>query len=249
MFTLFRTLLTGQFRDVHTLFWTIMFPIALLIGLGLYFDEPGYAERLLAGVLAMNLLFGPGMVTPFQVMSLRSRGVFKLLRATPMPTPVFIAASACARTALSLAVSAGLIAAGAIIFGVKLTIAGLVLMLPLLLIGSLCFTAVGFVIGNLARNESDTSIISNLICLPMLFASEAFYSLEHAPRWIQTISKLHPFSYLVDGLSAAVQNGWQGESWGAAAMLAAFSAAGLAAAAATFQWDHEGVRFRILDKH
>jgi ABC-2 type transport system permease protein len=93
MTTVFRTLLTGQFRDAHTLFWTILLPFALLIGLGLYFDEPGYAERLLAGVLAINILFGPGMVTPFQVMTLRNRGCSsccgrrpcRLRRSSPLP--------------------------------------------------------------------------------------------------------------------------------------------------------------------
>jgi ABC-type multidrug transport system, permease component len=248
MITIFRTMLTGQFRDPHTLFWTILLPFALLIGLGLYFDEPGYAGRLLAGTLALNILFGPGMVTPFQVMTLRNRGVFKLLRTASLPTSAFIAASAFARTALSLVMGACLIAAGALFFGVNLTLFGLALMLLALLIGSVCFTAVGFITGNLARNESDTSMISNLICLPMLFASEAFYSLEHAPQWVKIASRLHPFSHFVDLLSAAVRGSWQAEIWTSIAALAAFTVACLAAAAATFRWDSDSIRFRFLVK-
>jgi len=112
MSTVFRTMLIGQFRDPHTLFWTIVTPFVLLLGLGFWFDKPGYAERLLAGVLAVNVLFGPGMVTPFQVMTLRNRGVFKLLRTASLPTSAFITASAGARTALSLVVCACLTAAG-----------------------------------------------------------------------------------------------------------------------------------------
>ncbi|CAG5086343.1 ABC-2 type transporter [Thermobacillus xylanilyticus] len=248
MFAVFRTLLIGQFRDAHTLFWTILLPFALLIGLGLYFDEPVYAERLLAGVVAVNILFGPGMVTPFQVMTLRNRGVFKLLRAASLPTSAFIAASALARTALSLVVGACLVAASAVGFGVKPTIPGLALMLFALLLGSVCFTAVGFITGNLARNESDTSMISNLVCLPMLFASEAFYSLEHAPQWVKIASLLHPFSHFVDLLSAAVHGSRQADTWTSAAALAGFTAVCLAVAAATFRWDQEGVRFRFLVK-
>lgn len=249
MITIFRTMLTGQFRDPHTLFWTILLPFALLIGLGLYFDEPGYAGRLLAGTLALNILFGPGMVTPFQVMTLRNRGVFKLLRTASLPTSAFIAASAFARTALSLVMGACLIAAGALFFGVNLTLFGLALMLLAQLIGSVCFTAVGFITGNLARNESDTSMISNLICLPMLFASEAFYSLEHAPQWVKIASRLHPFSHFVDLLSAAVRGSRLAEIWIPIAALALFAAISLAVAAATFRWDNESPRFRFLDKH
>lgn len=71
MITIFRTMLIGIFRDIHTLFWTIAFPLALLAGLGIYFDNPAYSERLLAGVLTMNVLFGATMVTAFYVMAHR----------------------------------------------------------------------------------------------------------------------------------------------------------------------------------
>jgi len=248
MTTVFHTLLTGQFRNAHTIFWTILLPFALLIGLGLWIDKPGYDERLLTGVLAMTILFGPGMITPFQVMTLRNRGVFKLLRAASLPTPVFITASACARAVLSLAVSACLIAAGALVFGVRPTLPGLALMLLALIAGSICFTAVGFISGNLARDESNTSMISNLICLPMLFASEAFWSLEHAPQWVKIISRLHPFSYFVNLLSGGVRGSWQTASWISLAALAGFTVLCIAIAAATFRWDNERIRFRILEK-
>lgn len=246
MSTVFRTMLIGQFRDPHTLFWTIVTPFVLLLGLGFWFDKPGYAERLLAGVLAVNVLFGPGMVTPFQVMTLRNRGVFKLLRTASLPTSAFITASAGARTALSLVVCACLTAAGCLVFDVRLTLPGLALMLVAVLIGSLCFTAVGFISGNLGRNESATSMISNLICMPMLFASEAFYSLEHAPRWVQIASLLHPFSHFVNVLSDGVRSGWQASTWTSLAALAAFTLLCLSMAAATFRWDNESSRFRIL---
>jgi len=197
----------------------------------------------------MNVLFGPGMVTPFQVMTLRNRGVFKLLRTASLPTSAFITASACARTVLSLVVSTCLTVASCLIFGVRLTFPGLALMPAALLIGSLCFTAVGFISGNLARNESDTSMISNLICMPMLFASEAFYSLEHAPEWVKIISRLHPFSHFVNLLYDGVRGSWQTSTWTSLAALAAFTLLCLALAAATFRWDNESARFRILAKH
>ena len=249
MTTVFRTFLIGQFRDAHTWFWTIVLPIALLVGLGFWLDRPGYAERLLAGVIAMNVLFGPGMVTPFQVMTLRNRGVFKLLRAASLPTSAFITAVACARTALSLAVGACLLATGGLLFGVRLTLPGLALILLATLAGSVCFTAVGFISGNLGRNESSTSMISNLICMPMLLTSEAFWSLEQAPQWINVISRLHPFSHFVNLLSDGVRGSWQTSTWTSLGALAAFTLLCLSLAAATFRWDDERVRFRILANH
>ena len=63
------TILQSMFRDTHTLVWNIVFPIAMLIGLGLYFNDDAYSHRLLAGVLTTNILFGATMVTAFNVMA------------------------------------------------------------------------------------------------------------------------------------------------------------------------------------
>ncbi|MGG3839766.1 hypothetical protein ABEV00_22430 [Paenibacillus thiaminolyticus] len=81
MITIFRTMLIGVFRDIHTLFWTIAFPLAVLAGLGIYFDNPAYSERLLAGVLTMNVLFGATMVTA-QRSSIREAQAGRLQHAT-----------------------------------------------------------------------------------------------------------------------------------------------------------------------
>lgn len=81
MITIIRTMLIGIFRDIHTLFWNIAFPLALLAGLGIYFDNPAYSERLLAGVLTMNVLFGATMVTA-QRSSIREAQAGRLQHAT-----------------------------------------------------------------------------------------------------------------------------------------------------------------------
>lgn len=241
MFTIFKTMLLGIARDAHTLFWTILFPVAMLCGLGLYFDGSGYAERLLAGVLAMNVLFGATMVTAFNVMAQRNRGVYKLLRATPFSTAAFIAAMTGARTVLALVVSVCIIVTAALLFGVSLSLAGLAGILLALFLGSICFTAIGFFAANLSRDESNVNMISNLISFPMLFASEAFYSLQNAPVWVKTAAQVQPFHYFVKALNLAVTGGrFSGELWTALAMLTGFAALFLAAAAFTFRWDTEG---------
>jgi len=248
MITIFRTMLTGIFRDMHTLFWTIIFPLAILVGLGLYIDDQAYSERLLGGVLTTNVLLGSAMVTAFNVMAQRNRGVYKLLRATPFSTSAFITAMTGARTVLSLLVSVCVIIMSVLLFGVSLSFLSIIMMLVVLLVGTVCFTAIGFIAANLSRDESNVNMISNLISFPMLFTSGAFYSLEHAPAWIQMIGKLQPFSYFVDAMAIAIRpNGSFADIWLPLVILAGFSVLCLAAASFTFRWDSE-VRTRFRRK-
>ncbi|MUG46879.1 ABC transporter permease [Paenibacillus woosongensis] len=240
MITVFTTMLKGMLRDMHTLFWTIAFPVLLLLGLGLYFQQPAYSVKLLSGILAMNVLFGATMVTAFNVMSHRNRGVYKLLRATPFSTFAFVAAMTAARTALSLIVSAVTIAAARLILGVSLSPLSLLLMLVVLLIGTVCFTAIGFIAANLSRDESNVNMISNLISFPMLFTSEAFYSLQHAPAWIQIFGSLQPFHYFVQAMNLALDPIGSLPGFGISMLiLAVFTIICLGAAALTFRWDNE----------
>ena len=240
MFIILVTMLRGILRDVHTIVWNMVFPAAMLAGLGLYFNQPGYAEQLLGGVLTTNILFGSAIVTAFYVMSHRNRGVYKLLRAAPFSTLSFITAMTGARTLLALIVSSCVCALAVLLLGVRLSMTSLLLMLPVLLLGSVCFTAIGFIAANLSRDEGNVNMISNLIAFPMLFTSEAFYSLEHAPRWVQILGQLHPFHYLTEAMRIAI-NPEAGISpiWIPLGILALFTAGCLVLAAVTFRWDSE----------
>ncbi|WP_083484791.1 ABC transporter permease [Paenibacillus ihumii] len=212
----------------------------MLLGLGLYFQQPAYSEKLLGGVLAMNVLFGSTMVTAFNAMSHRNLGVYKLLRATPFPTAAFVAAMTAARTALSLIVSAGILAVGRLVLGVSLSPLSLLLMLLVLLVGTICFTALGFIAANLSRDENNVNMISNLISFPLLFTSEAFYTLQHAPSWVKAFGSLQPFHYFVKAMNLALVPANSSPGFGSSMLLlAVFTALCLGTAILTFRWDNE----------
>jgi ABC-2 type transport system permease protein len=236
MGTIFRTFLVSGFRDGYLLFWSIAFPIGLLLGLGYYFDSQGYREQLLVGTVSMSVLFGACITSAFFIMWHRNRGVYKLLRTTPVPTVQFVLAFSLARTVIMLLVSLVIWFTGAIVFGISLTWPAFLLVLTVLALGTLCFTCLSFFIANFARNEAQTSMISNLLSLPMVFTSEAFYSMQNAPQWIQVIGKLMPFSYFVEALRAAKQGEFM-ELFQPFLILLAFTVGILVVSVATFRWD------------
>ncbi|AOZ93018.1 ABC transporter permease [Paenibacillus crassostreae] len=238
MIIILKTMLAGIFRDVHTLILTIMLPIALLIGLGLYFDSPAYSERLVVGILTTNLLFGATMVTAFNVMAQRNRGIYKLLRVTPFSTTAFICSMTGARAVLTMLVSFIIILLSVFVFGITVSLSGIAFMLLTLLVATICFTAIGFITANVSRDENNVNMISNLFSFPMLFTSEAFYSMQNTPDWLQNIARLQPFHYFVQAMSAALHpTGPTEDVWIFLAVLIGFAILCLLVAVLTFRWD------------
>ena len=237
----FKTMLGSLFRDAQTLFWSIAFPIGLLIGLGTYFDDPQYSQQLLAGVLTMSVLFGSLNITAFAVLQQRNRGVYKLLKATPFSIASFVSCLTGARTVVGLIVSLVTLLVGMIVFHVAFSVLSLLTLVLILILGTICFVSLGFVAANFAQNEGQVNMISNLTGMPMLFLSEAFYSLENAPVWVQVLSKCSPFTYFVQATEATVQ-GDLSSAFFFALILGGFTLFVLSLAVVSFRWDSESKR-------
>lgn len=235
--TIFKTMLITSLRDKITLFYSIIFPIGLLIGLGLYFDSEAYKPVLLTGVIALSSLFWGVSGIAFQVLWQRGRGVYKLLKLTPYPTVGFILHMAAARTFLGMAINLLIFLAGILFLNIDVPLNKIPAMLAVLAVGTWCFTCLGFFISNLANNEGQVNMISNIFFLPMIFGSNAFYSLDNAPEWLITAGKAFPLGYLVAGLRECMGIETGGSYFGALLSLLLFTAAFLLAAAVTFRWE------------
>jgi len=234
--TIFRTMLFHSLRDKISLFYATAFPIVLLVGLGLYFDSPDYLPLLTTGIVGLGSVFWALQGIAFQVMQQRNKGVYKLLQMTPFPTLSFILTLTAARTLLGLMMNMLVLATGVIVFGFSISWSALIVMLLVLTVGSLCFTCIGFLIANLAKNEAQINAYSNLLYLPMVFASEAFYRLEGAPAWIETLGRWFPFAHFIDGMRGAIA-GDGGTVGNALLILLGFGILALLLATFTFRWD------------
>ena len=198
---IFKSMLTTSIRDRVTLFYSLAFPLLLMVGLGYYFNENHQQLQIVAGITAISTIFWGMQGIAFQVHVQRNRGVYKLLKVTSMPLTLFIVIMVLARTFIGVLINIVVWLVGIVIFTIDVTFIATVNTFLLLIIGSLCFTSIGFVISNLARNEAQINMFSNLIQLPMIFMSEAFYSLKNAPEWVVFIGKLLPFEHYVKAVS------------------------------------------------
>ena len=191
-------------RDKISVNYALLFPIALMIGLGLYFNQGEIPARIITGVTAISTIFWGMQGIAFQVHLQRNKGVYKMLKLTPMPTLSFISIMIFARTVIGVAINMSVWFVGVLFFKIDFSVLTVLLTLLLVLVGTLCFTSIGFLIANFAKNEAQISILSNLIQMPMVLTSEAFYSLSNAPGWIQAVGQILPFEYFVSGLRGVI---------------------------------------------
>jgi ABC-2 type transport system permease protein len=243
VFIPFRTLLRGALRDRVSLAWAVGFSLALLLALGFAFPTPGYRRQLLVGMLALSVMFFSLYGIAFESLAQRNQGVYKLLRATPYRTLAFVVNLMLARGVVALLSSVIVAVVGVLAFQLAITSTAALLLAPVLALATLGFTGIGLTIGNLSQNETQVAGLNNLVTLPMIFASEAFYSLTAAPAWVHTLSRVLPLSHVLDGVRAALVGSPSGIVTPLLFILG-YTVLALACAVLTFRWDPDAAPLR-----
>ncbi len=232
----FKLFLKLALRDRISLGWALLFPLGLMTVMSLFFDDPVYRTRLLAGLLAISALFYIAYGMAFDVLGQRNRGVYKLLRITPVRTPVFIVRLALARSVVALGCTLFMLAAGLVILQVPFNIAGLPMLFVVLALGMVAFTFLGFMIGNLGNEESGVATLTNVVTLPLLFLTETFYSLEGAPIWIQTLRDALPFNHFLNAIRVCLE-GHPSAAFVPLLVVLGYGVLFLGLSTLTFRWD------------
>ena len=72
--------------------------------------------------------------------------------------------------------------------------------IPLLVVGTLCFMAIGLFAGAVTTTVEGAVNAANFIVLPMAFLSGSFFPLDAAPGWLRTVSNLLPLKHLNEAM-------------------------------------------------
>jgi len=161
-----------------------------------------YFSFMAVGMIAFTALF----TTMFSGMSIvwdRRLGFLNKALSTPVSRAVIIFSKVLSATLRSM-FQAGLIIVVAIAFGLQfganfnpLNILGVFAIMFLICVGlSSLFIAITI---RSTRMETPMAVM-NLINLPMMFASNAFFPTKFMPDWLQTIAKFNPLTYTTDAV-------------------------------------------------
>jgi ABC-2 type transport system permease protein len=72
-------------------------------------------------------------------------------------------------------------------------------MVAFLLLTTISFSLLGFIIGIWAESFEQLAIVPSLVMVPLTFLGGAFYSIDMLPPLWQTVSLFNPIVYLVSG--------------------------------------------------
>ncbi|WP_432477242.1 ABC transporter permease [Nocardioides sp. GXQ0305] len=193
------------------------------------FVTPG----LLGWAVAMSAAFGAAAT----LQGWRQSKLLRRLQLAPVPNSTVVGARVMVTVAVALVQMAIFLGLGAAAFGLRLTGAWSAA-IPLLVVGTLCFMAVGLLAGAVARTTEGAVNMANFIVLPMAFLSGSFFPLDAAPTWLQGVSQALPLRHLNDGMLDVMV---RGEPWTAVllpcAILLGFAVVVTAVAARLFRWD------------
>jgi ABC-2 type transport system permease protein len=208
MKTIFSLTFKSASLDPFLLLWSLIMPIGGVIGLGVFIKSPDYPEHILTGMMAVSILFHALTTTSFAILTQRRRGVYNLLRVTPMPLWKYVSSISGAWTLISFLCALLVMLSGIFVLKLNFSILSLFALVPVLIVAPLSYVFFSFFITSLSRTENNVSILTNIITWPLIFSSSAFYSLNGAPQFIRNINKFNPFQWFVNALRSAFNLSW-----------------------------------------
>ncbi|BBB89400.1 MAG TPA: ABC transporter permease [Methylomusa anaerophila] len=176
--------------------------------------DGGYLPFLAAGIIGVTVMLNAYQQTASSISSGKYFRHFQNIIVSPIPVGQVIFGIILAGVVRSLLF-------GALVFLVALlafSVIGLNSMPAVagVILGALCFSSLGVVVGMLVNNPDDISIVNNFFITPMTFFGGSFFPLHNLPVWLAAIMKLTPIASLNTMLRAA---SWQGDVWWAAGVM------------------------------
>ena len=203
MKTIFKLTMKKAIRDPFLIFWSIFFPLVIVISLGLFFKMESYTVHILTAMSCVSVLAYSFMTTSFNVLSQRRRGVYNLLKVTPLPLYKYIISLSCAWVIISIISCLFVFLVCALFFKVEFYFVSILLFLPVIILASLLYIFISFFVSSLVKNNETASILYNIILMASMFLSDGYYSLYNAPNIVKILSKLNIFQYFLNAFRGA----------------------------------------------
>ena len=199
-FTFLKTELKLSLRDMNMVIFAIIMPLVIFIILGiiygtkLAYDGADYTflEQSFGAVSAVAICASGLMGLPLAVSGLREMKILKRLRVTPV-SPVFVLGVELSMYIVYCAVSLTTLSVTALLWGVRLH-GSLLVFLGSWVLTMLSTLSVGMLVGGIAKNTKQASIIASVLYFPMLVFSGTTLPIEVMPKAMQKIVGFFPLT-------------------------------------------------------
>ena len=199
-FTFLKTELKLSLRDMNMPIFAIIMPLVIFIILGIiYGTKPAYdgadytfMEQSFGAVSAVAICASGLMGLPLAVSGLREMKILKRLRVTPV-SPVFILGVELSMYIVYCAVSLATLSVSALLWGVRLH-GSLLAFLGSWVLTMLSTLSVGMLVGGVAKDTKQASVIASILYFPILIFSGTTLPVEVMPPMMQRIVSFFPLT-------------------------------------------------------
>jgi ABC-2 type transport system permease protein len=193
------------------------------------------ASYFVPSILAMAIM-QLGIFAAVPLVQQREKLILKRLGATPLPRWTLVGSNVLLRVIIAAGQTVVILAIGIGAFGVEIT-GSWGMIAAFVILGSLAFTSLGYVIASFARTEEAANGMTQIVQLPMMFLSGVFFPLALMPTWMQGVARFLPLTYLADALRQVMVGGSPFVPLAACfAILLGWLAACMAISARFFRW-------------
>ncbi len=221
-------------RSAQPLLWLLVFGAAVSRVRGLGAEGVPYKAFLVPGVLAQSVLF-IAIFSGLAIIWERDLGITQRVLVAPVSRSAIILGKAVS------AATRAIFQVGIVLAVVALVRIPLIWSPPRLLaallaaaLGATLLSAISMVIASAVRSREQFMGIGQLVTLPLLFASNALYSVSVMPGWLRAVAQANPLTYEVELLRQLLVDVGPNRMLLDVAVLLAWTVAAVALASRTF---------------
>jgi ABC-2 type transport system permease protein len=244
-------------RTPRTIIFTMAFPLVFLVLFNSIFVNGGNSTATLpnnlelsvqayftAGIVAYAVALSTFTTLAVSLTTQRENGQLKRYRGTPMPPWTFIAAQIARATVQALAMTALLLAVGAIAYGVPIPGSTFPAFALYVIVGTATLCSLGIALSAFTPTPDAASTIAPFTVVMLAFFSGVWIPVEQLPHWLETVGKIFPLYHLALGLQTTLAPDAKGSGLDAENLLilAIWAVAGARLASRRFRWEPQAAR-------
>ena len=198
--------------------------------------EVDYFDTVLLGLLGLGIMTNSIISIAVRISTYRNQAVLKRLLATPLPVWKFFAGEIIAHLLLAMVQALIILAVGVFVFGGDIH-GSLGWVLLIVLLGTVVFLNIGFILSAWARSPAAASGMGNAIALPMMFLAGTFFSTASLPWLLPYAAQVLPLTPMLDALrEVAINSAPLWETWPQLAAMGAWAVATAVLAVRVFRF-------------
>jgi ABC-2 type transport system permease protein len=168
-------------------------------------NDLSFISYLVPSILGMSLM-QLGIFSAIPLVADRQKLILKRLQATPLRRWQLVGSNVLMRLLIAVLQTAIIVGVGSSLYHVQ--IAGSWLLIgALILLGSLAFIALGYVIASFAPTEEAANGMTSVVQFPLMFLSGIFFPIDAMPDALKSVARVLPLTYLGDGLRQVMVDG------------------------------------------